>query len=79
MPESHFFWGSTPTMFELLTSVIPLKFETCWLRRMTITHDFGEIQYIGLTDLRISKLHAGRTVDLLDLEALPVDVTGRNA
>ena len=70
LPGMQFFLGSPPMMLELLTSVAPLEFKSCWSRKTIITHEFGAVYYLGIDDLRIAKLHASRSVDLEDLKTL---------
>ena len=69
-PNREFFLGQSPCMFDFLTSVADLEFAPCWSRRNTVICEFGDVHYLGLEDLRITKRYSGRTEDFADLAAL---------
>jgi predicted nucleotidyltransferase len=69
-PGTQFMLGRAPVMFDFLTSIPPLEFAPCWERRKRVRHDFGRVNYLGLSDLRAAKTHANRAQDLADLEEL---------
>ena len=55
---------------EVRTSIPPLNFTDCWKRRKTSRQDDFSMHYLGLEDLKTAKRHAGRQVDLADLEEI---------
>lgn len=69
-PGTQFMLGRAPVKFDFLTSIPPLGFAPCWARRKRVRHDFGGVNYLSLTDLRVAKTHADRAQDRADLEEL---------
>jgi hypothetical protein len=67
---TQFLIGRSPVQIDFLTSIPPLKFADCWKRRKTSRQDDFSMHYLGLDDLKIAKKHAGRQVDLADLEEI---------
>lgn len=62
--------GFPPNRIDLLTSIVGVRFEDAWERR--VEGHFGEqtVYYIGLEDLIINKQAAGRPEDLVDVKNL---------
>ena len=69
-PGTQFMLGRSPVMFDFLTTVPPLDFASCWQRRKRVRHDFANVNYLSLADLRVAKAHANRSQDKADLEEL---------
>lgn len=67
---TQFLVGRSPVQIDFLTSIPPLKFADCWKRRKTSRQDDFSMHYLGLEDLKVAKQHAGRQVDLADLEEI---------
>ncbi len=63
--------GSEDNRIDLLFRVAGVEFAPSYARRVEIEVDGIGISFIGLEDLRASKLAAGRLQDLADLENLP--------
>lgn len=63
--------GSEDNRIDLLFRVAGVEFASSYARRVEIDIDGVRISFIGLEDLRASKLAAGRLQDLADLENLP--------
>jgi predicted nucleotidyltransferase len=62
--------GREPVRIDILTSIAGVSFETAWRRRARVKITGGEIQVIGLAELRINKAATGRAIDKLDLALL---------
>ena len=69
-PGTQFMLGRSPVMFDFLTSIPPLEFAPCWQRRKRVRHDFSNVNYLSLDDLRLAKIYANRLQDQADLEEL---------
>jgi len=67
---TQFIIGRSPVQIDFLTSIPPLKFSECWKRRKTSRQDDFSMHYLGLEDLKRAKKHAGRNIDLADLEEI---------
>lgn len=67
---TQFMLGRSPVMLDILTTIQPLEFKSCWSRRKIVRHNFGRVNYLHKADLILSKRHAGRSQDLTDLSAL---------
>ena len=79
-PGLGFMMGIPPHRIDLLTRIIPLRFDEAWSRR--IEADVGRglrCPFIGLDDLIINKKAAGREQDLADVAALERLKSGRRA
>ena len=63
--------GVPPLRLEILTSISDIEFADCYPRRSVAAVDGIEINFIGLSDLRINKKASGRRKDLDDLDHLP--------
>lgn len=67
---TQFVIGRSPVQIDFLTSIPPLQFADCWKRRKTSRQEDFSMHYLGLDDLKTAKKHAGRLVDLADLEEM---------
>ncbi len=69
-PGTQFMLGRSPVMLEFLTTIEPLDFADCWVRRKRVRHDFGNVNYLGKEDLISAKRHSNRPQDQADIESL---------
>jgi predicted nucleotidyltransferase len=69
-PDQIIQLGFPPVRIDLLTSLTGLDFPSCHNRRIEVDLEGLKVDFIGLEDLKKSKLAAGRLQDLADLESL---------
>jgi hypothetical protein len=69
-PGTQFLIGRSPVQIDFLTSAPPLDFAACWKRRNRSSQEGFMIAYLSRDDLIAAKRHAGRQIDLADLEEL---------
>ena len=69
-PDSVFRIGHPPLQIDLLPEITGCSFPDCFARRQVLIRDGVELSIIGVDDLRINKLAAGRQKVLGDLESL---------
>lgn len=62
--------GVEPMKIEIFTHIPGLKFEESYPRISVYKSDIGDIPFLSLDDLKISKRTSGRHKDLADLEEL---------
>lgn len=62
--------GRVPMRIDVLTSISGVSFRAAWRNRIVASTTFGEVQVIGLSELRANKLASGRPKDLADLALL---------
>ena len=67
---TQFLIGRSPVQIDFLTSAPPLDFASCWKRRKRSIEDGFTVSYLSRSDLQVAKRHAGRQIDLADLEEL---------
>lgn len=62
--------GYPPARIDLLTTIDGVEFASCFARRMAVSVDGLQLNFIGLDDFKANKKAAGRLKDLADLEAI---------
>jgi hypothetical protein len=62
--------GRSPVLFNFLTSLPGLNFDTCWESRRTDESEGFAIHYLGVDALTKAKKEAGRLQDLTDLDEI---------
>jgi predicted nucleotidyltransferase len=63
--------GQPPLRVEIHSEISGVQFEDCYAHAETCSISGIDVRMIGLRDLRINKLAAGRKKDQADLESLP--------
>ena len=62
--------GRVPVVFDFLTSLPSLRFEDCWMNRMTDEGEGFPMHFLSREDLIQAKKLAGRPQDLADLDEI---------
>lgn len=69
--EGYFYrMGTPPARVDILMGIPGVAFDDAWQRRVEVDFDGLSVAFIGREDLIEAKRAAGRTQDLLDVEAL---------
>jgi predicted nucleotidyltransferase len=69
-PDQVIQLGFPPERIDLLTSISGVEFSDCYARRMEISLDGVQVNFIDLESLKQNKKASGRLQDLADLENL---------
>lgn len=62
--------GRVPVVFDFLTSLPSLRFEDCWINRVTDEDEGFPMHFLSRKDLIQAKKLAGRPQDLADLDEI---------
>ena len=81
-PYQIFTLGREPLRIDILTSISGVSFRTAWRNRVAMKLGGGQLDVLGLVELRTNKAAAGRPKDLLDLalldELVPIRAKARS-
>ena len=70
-PDNFFRMGTPPVMIDIMPKISGVEFEEAWRRRVDVLIDDDlSVPFISREDLLVAKLSAGRTQDLIDVDAL---------
>jgi hypothetical protein len=70
-PDNFFRMGAPPVIVDIMPKISGVEFEAAWRRRVDVQIDDNLfVPFISREDLLVAKLSAGRTQDLIDVDAL---------
>jgi hypothetical protein len=70
-PDNFFRMGTPPVMVDIMPKISGVEFEQAWQRRVDVQiSDDLTVPFISLQDLMAAKISAGRSQDLIDVDAL---------